>query len=138
MKAKEWAEKLNGREYRDELSREEEQQAKQDNVLIVLGASDDLLDLCGAISDEFSAYDGTTVFVSASGRVFDPDENKKTFEFNKQEIDKFIPIKAVWSPTDSDASWKIETSVPSYEFRIYEDGDLYCIGLAIDMEEFKV
>lgn len=60
MTAAELAALLNGREYRKEMSRDEEQVAKAAGLVVVFGASDDLMELRGAISDEVGCYDGGT------------------------------------------------------------------------------
>lgn len=53
-----WANKLNGREYGNEISRSEMLEAQTDNVIIVFGSSDDELEFRGLIYDEVSAYGG--------------------------------------------------------------------------------
>lgn len=58
MTKEQLAELLNGNEYRDEMTKEQEQAAKQNNLLVLFGASDDLLEMRGAIRDEVGAYDG--------------------------------------------------------------------------------
>jgi len=87
MNVKEWAEKLNGREYGQENDCD---QLKSDGVIIAYGASDDLLEFRGALDDEVGAYDGTTVklTITDSGevKVFNEDENQETAEFNRIQI----------------------------------------------------
>ena len=56
MILKEWAEKLNGREYCEELTREEEAQLKAEGYVAAFGASDDLLEFRGAIHNEAGAW----------------------------------------------------------------------------------
>ena len=55
MTKEQLAELLNGNEYRDEMTKEQEQAAKQNNLLVLFGASDDLLEMRGAIRDEVGA-----------------------------------------------------------------------------------
>ena len=47
MTKEQLAELLNGNEYRDEMTKEQEQAAKQNNLLVLFGASDDLLEMRG-------------------------------------------------------------------------------------------
>lgn len=49
---------LNGREYGDEITREEEAMAKAHGLVVVFGYSDDNMEFCGAITDEVGCYDG--------------------------------------------------------------------------------
>lgn len=110
MTTKEWAQKLDGREYRDELTKEEALKAKEDGVIIAFGYSDDLLELMGVIDEEISAFDGTN------------------FGF----------VEAIWCPKDdfgeTYASWLIKSKFPYENFNIYEDGELFCIGAVIKIK----
>ncbi len=55
MDAKELAAKLNGRKYCREMTREESEQAAAAGLVVVHGASDDLIEFRGAIRDEGGA-----------------------------------------------------------------------------------
>ena len=92
MNIKEWARKLNGREYCKELTDDEERQLKADGIIAAFGASDDLLEFRGVIHDEVGAWDGTIVRLAVTGggevKVFNEDENRKTAEFNKMQIER--------------------------------------------------
>jgi len=46
---------LNGRRYRDEITEKEEKLAKENNLVVLFGASDDLIELRGAIDEEIGA-----------------------------------------------------------------------------------
>lgn len=118
MTKEELATMLDGRQYRDETTPEIEQLAKEGNLLIVFGASDDLCEFRGAINDEFGCYDGG--------------------EITCENLPK--SIEAVWCPlewdsSDSDCSWAYKTELPHANFRIYEGDELYCIGIVIDLNE---
>ena len=67
MDAKELAAKLNGREYCREITDEEVRQAKEAGLVVVFGASDDLIEFRGAIRDEGDCYDGREVLIDAKG-----------------------------------------------------------------------
>lgn len=113
MTKEELAAILDGRQYCKETSFEIEQLAKDNNLLIVFGASDDLCEFRGAIYDEFGCYDG--------GEIECEDLLEK--------------IEAVWSEKDGEPSWSYKTDIPHSEFKIYEDDELYCIGIVIDIGE---
>lgn len=136
---------INGREYREELTREDKKAANESGLLVFYGASDDLLEIEGAICDEFEAWNGTTIhlvphrvekFVCMSSSQFK--EVESTFEEHCAEL-KSVPIQAIWTPIDLDASWQFITGVdiPHATFDIMEDGDLYCRGLVIDIDDVK-
>lgn len=66
MKLKEFAAVLNGREYKNpQFTKEELQIAKDNGFVIVNGASDDLVELEGAITDEGGCWEGGTISVKA-------------------------------------------------------------------------
>ncbi|HET8685200.1 MAG TPA: hypothetical protein VFM18_00895 [Methanosarcina sp.] len=67
MNSKELAALLNGRQYRAEITKDEECQATQNNLVVVFGASDDLMEFRGAIDDELGAWEGTTAYLTKDG-----------------------------------------------------------------------
>lgn len=91
MTIREFAAKLDGRQYGDEMRNEEEKLAKELDFLVVFGASDDLAELRGAIDDECGCFNG--------GKL-------------KLENRHCPPIKAVWCPRDRDCAWAYETELP--------------------------
>lgn len=125
-----FAKKLNGREYRNEMSSAEESEAKAARLLVVFGASDDLTEFRGILHDEAGAYDGAQHGVLQSeGRwiIFEGDPDSR-----KPVKTKGTLIKAAWSPKEINASWLIKPAVPHATFDIMEDGDIYCRGAVID------
>lgn len=116
MTKEELATILDGKQYAEVPTPKDVQLAKENNLLIVYGASDDLCEFAGAINDEFDlGYDG---------RIIDCDELPKL-------------IEAVWNPLIDNCSWAYKTDMPHSEFRIYEDKDLYCVGIVIDLNEVR-
>lgn len=66
MEARELAEKLNGRAYGDSFD-DVLEEAKQSGLVIVTGASDDLMEFDGAIRDEGGCFDGGRVYFDKDG-----------------------------------------------------------------------
>lgn len=129
MNAKEFAAMLNGREYRREITKAEEKEAKAAGLIVAFGASDDNLELRGAVDDEIGAYDGgaATIFT---------DTLEVSREDGCKECRKRAPnftIEAEWSPKVPAASWLITASVPFEPFDIMEDGSLFCRGAVITL-----
>lgn len=130
---------LNGREYPLTIGAGEKQAAKDAGLVIVYGASDDLMELDGAIYDEVDAYEGTTILVDSFGmqttfeRLKDDDADEKDFEdyFNRKGCGR--GIKAVWC--DRGYSWFYETDIPHATFDIMEDGEPYCRGIVFSLED---
>jgi hypothetical protein len=136
MNTKEWAGLLTGREYCEELTHPEEKAAKEDGIVIVFGASDDLLEFRGAIDDEVFAWRGTKVRLTPKPGVLDEDSNSETLEYNRMQIAGMRTISAIWCPKNEKgevwASWEIKTDIPHETFDIMEDGERYCRGLVFD------
>lgn len=115
MTLKEFAKMLDGREYRHEITKEEEALAKELGFVVVFGYSDDNAELRGAIDDEISCFDGGELY----------------------HVDLPSTIYADWCPEDIDCSWAYGTSIPHEKFNIYEDGELYCVGIVCDINKPK-
>ena len=102
--------------------------------MVAFGYSDDNVVLCGAIDDEVGAYDGTTFHVTRDGVLRTPDCNCdecKYFEIAKRAASE---IKAIWH-NSGEATWSFETTIPHETFRIYEDGELFCIGIVFSLND---
>lgn len=115
MTALEFAKLLDGRQYLKEITKEEAQRAKDLGFLVVFGQSDDLTEFRGVIDDEIGCFDG--------GDLEHPDLPEA--------------IRAVWCPDGGAYSWGYETRMPHATFKIFEDDELYCIGLVIDWNIVK-
>ena len=139
------AELLNGREYGNEITKEEEQIAKESGLVVIFGASDDLVEFRGAIYDEISAYDGgSALLVKKKGGKIDvmsEDDFKELQEImDDKELDFELPkveVVAEWCPEDLECSWRIKSDVPHATFEIMEDGELYCIGIVVSIVDIS-
>lgn len=115
MKLKEFAQMLDGREYRHEITKEEESLAKELGFVVVFGYSDDNAELRGAIDDEIGCFDGGVL------------EHKDLPDV----------IYAKWCDREANYCWSYKTSIPHETFRIYEDGDYWCAGIVCDINKPK-
>ena len=123
MTAKDLAARLNGREYLNEIMPEEEKEAESNGLVAVFGYSDDNVELAGAISDEIGAFDGVVFYVDKDGN------------YCVWESDAPNRIQAVWCAPESEAAWTFKTDIPHETFNIYEDGELFCIGIVFAMTD---
>ncbi len=119
MTAEQLAMALNGRQYRHEMTPEEERAAKKHGLVVVFGASDDLVELCGSIDDEVGAYGGGQFLVDADGVLPERDE-----EWDDEEMLDFLirkkaarTIEALWCDAEG-YSWTFRTDIPCYVFDI--------------------
>ena len=143
MTAQELAALLTGREYLEEIGEEEEAMAKAEGLVVVFGASDDLMEFRGAIHDEIGAYEGTTARVTATGLLEDWEtflnshEPESAFEaYFEKKRSGFKEIEACWCAEDG-YSWTFKSEIPHATFEIVEDGEPYCRGIVFRLEDAK-
>lgn len=138
MNAKELAALLTGREYRSEITKEEAAQAKAAGLVVVYGASDDLMEFEGAIRDEVGCYGGGSAKVDRAGIIpsfesVDKDSEADLRDFFKRE-NGGATIDAVWAG-EAGYSWIIRTELPHETFEIVEDGAPYCRGIVFALAD---
>ncbi|MEN6544473.1 MAG: dUTP diphosphatase [Armatimonadia bacterium] len=140
MNAKELAALLNGREYAREITKDEEAQAKAAGLVVVFGASDDLMEFRGAIHDEVGAYDGGSALVDARGLLpnrADIDEDEQIADYMARKPLAF-EIEAKWCAVPgSNISWTYQTEIPHETFEIVEDGEVYCRGIVFALADCR-
>ena len=132
------AARLTGREYGSEMTNDEEAEAKAAGLVVVFGASDDLMEFRGAISDELGACGGATARVTTSGLLprweyVDKDDEAEAEDYFRRKLSGFREVEACW---DTDGySWVIKTDIPHATFEIVEDGDTYCRGIVFALAD---
>ena len=146
MNKVEFAELINGCEYRNELTKEQEQLAKENGLVVVFGASDDLMEFRGAIYEETGAWDGgKAMIVKKKGGKIDvlseSDYEEVQGLIDDKELDlqiNFVEVIAEWCPKElPNTSWLMKTDLPHATFDVMEDGELYCRGIVIERYEIE-
>jgi hypothetical protein len=135
MKKEELAAQLTGREYGSEMSKDEEARAKSAGLLVIFGASDDLMEFRGIIHDE--AYPGAegVVKIHRAGLIEDHDEGCECKWCGYEATaEKCSSIEARWC-NEEGYSWTYKTSLPHATFEIVEGSEKYCRGLIIEASE---
>ncbi|WP_102323888.1 hypothetical protein [Komagataeibacter saccharivorans] len=142
MTAKSLAATLNGREYRNEITREECRAAHEACLVVVTGYSDDGVTIWGAIVDEIGAWNGRTFWLTPDGVL--PRFETLCERADEAEMEKYFSnkaaarkIEAVWSPSEPDASWLIKSDVPHETFDIMEDDQLFCRGIVFALADLR-
>lgn len=122
MNIKEFAQKLGGREYASypQFLTSEIELAKQNGWVIVYGASDDLIEFDGAITDEAGCYEGGKIYICETGVVDYGNSHTKC-------------IEAIWC--DNDITWTYKTDIPHETFMLYEEGEKYCQAIIFDIKD---
>lgn len=135
MTAKELAEMLSGREYGMEISGQESRLAAESGLIALYGYSDDNVEIVGAFRDEVGAYNGATIFLTKTGVLQDPacdcTENCNCPYFVRAK-DTAKTVEAVWG--EGGVSWTFRTDIPHEKFNIYEDGELFCVGIVLSVD----
>lgn len=137
------ADMLNYREYLDEVTPEIRKMAKENNIVIVYGRSDDLMIFDGAIEDEAGCFQGGTVYVNKNGVISVADNCDcpylcKNCEYIKAEYYKCKIIRAR-RYMSNDVGWTYETDdIYHKTFNIMEDGEIYCKGIVFMLNELEV
>lgn len=133
-KIKELAGKINGRQYRKEVTPEILKELKDNGLVAVFGASDDLCKFRGAFNDETSAWDGTTHYWNGEKFLNHIDNDDEASNLSKKNC---FFIDQVWCP-DGKKSWGFETNIPNAEkFIIMEDDEQYGEGLVFEFNDLK-
>jgi len=135
----ELAQRLHGRKYGDEITTDEEKEARESGLIVIFGASDDLCELRGAIHDEVGASDGCTLLFSSEGQLLQPIEKDDEDILRKYDVLEAVQVrravartvKAHWCAT-KEYSWTFTTDIPHATFDILEDGEKFCRGIVIN------
>ena len=130
MTPQELAERMNGRQYGNEITKEEVALAKASGLVVVFGYSDDGMELAGTIMDEIGAYNGTTVFLTTDGILENCEEECHHYQ---RALEKARPLKAIWDREGY--SWIYEAPFPHATFDVMEDGEKYCRGIVFRLAD---
>ncbi len=123
------AKALDGMEYGDRIPNEIITKARENGIAIVYGASDDLMEFEGAITDEVGVYEGGTAYVSKDGLHNTENYNSSCEDCPhlKRSLEECKTIEAIWG--EGEYSWSYKTEIPRAEFDIVEDGEKYSRGI---------
>ncbi len=121
------AERLNGNEYGREVQQVDIDTANENKLVIVYGASDDLMEFVGAVNEEF----GTEAFFDKNGEEIYRCEDDCVH--SQKALEKANKIEADFTRN----GWRYKTKIPHVTFDIMEDGELYCRGIIFSLTDLK-
>lgn len=149
---------LDGNEYRDELYNEYGMNiydiCKKNKWIIIYGASDDLIEFEGVISDEDGAWDGTLCKLVKPGDFYLEDEDDETYKkakdykfvrINQDELNELknnnykdtCVVEMLWCPDGTDMSWQVNVKGAEFaKFNVMEDEEVYCEAAIVDLSKF--
>lgn len=129
MIPQEAANAMTGRQYLEEEPRKGFfAEAAKSGLVIIYGASDDLMEIEGAVRDEVGAP-GTVHFTKA-GLLENPCEDDDCPYFAKEK-EKAAAVHA----KQNELGWVYETDIPHFKFIIMEDGEQYGEGIVFDLRD---
>lgn len=134
MITKEIAGLLDGMEYGEELPKEVVLDAKRNGVVIVFGASDDLMEFQGAIEGEVDSYEEGAAYINKNGLLVNKCDNEDCPYFRDKQLHARL-VTAIWDMEGY--SWIFETEIPHETFEIVENGEKYCRGIVFAMEDLE-
>ena len=150
------AAQLDGIEYRDSISEEIWEAAKQNNLVIVHGASDDLIELIGAITEELGIDPVIRLTKKGVPESDCEDENCPYFQrwmttaLKRGEVRE---VRVFWGGESGNKTmdaakyaelgkptWCFETEMPHACFDMFDtygdDREFFCRGIVIDLDEW--
>ncbi|MHC3749980.1 hypothetical protein ACYKDZ_13965 [Stutzerimonas stutzeri] len=139
MNKEELASQLNGIEYpaHRSITGNIIEQAKAAGLVILYGASDDLMEFDGAFADEVGCYDGGEALIDKNGVLPEfesasEDEDECAKYFARKPGSK--KVEALWC-AEPGYSWTYKTDIPHATFEVVEDGEPYCRGIVFSVSD---
>lgn len=123
--------------------------AEEHGLVIVYGASDDLMEFSGAIHEEGNCFNGGDVYFTKKGTIIDAEELQEIQEQLEEmdfEIDLFKNLNKITAVWDEDVitdkvkvrtSWQYKTDIPHQTFDMFEDDEMYCRGIVFSITDLK-
>ena len=141
MTIQEFANKLNGNQYGDEMNTSLVEEARENGFVVMFGESDDSVELKGAIWEEVGVYDQLDILF-CKGYIFDLEE---PFDNLQDQIDflkkygvtfNFKKVTAIWDEKNPFV-WSFKTDIPHATFDIFEDQDPFCKGIVFKVSSIQ-
>jgi len=134
MTKEQFAEMLNGKQYRSEMTSDDGELAKDNGLVVVFGASDDLMKFRGAIDDEVDCYEGGTAYLDSEGLFKDECSDDCSHMLRERATCK--TIEAIWFDPEG-VAWTYETEIPHETFVIMEGDEICCRGIVFEMASLQ-
>lgn len=141
MTKEELAKSLDGVQYTKETKDKALiKQAKENGLVVVYGASDDLVEFDGAIYDEVGAFEGTEVFLYNDGIKFAILKNHEDCECEYCGFKKMKePAKKITAKFDHNGyTWFISSKdIRHSTFKVMEGEEKFCRGIVFHVDDLK-
>ncbi len=137
MDIKELARQLDGCEYRQEMTEDLEREAKSNGLVVVFGASDDLVELRGAIEDEVDCYNPSTILLTKCGVMEDRDEECGHCKYYRELKKAGVPLKCEYGNGEYPWMFEFAEDIEAEYFSVLEDGEKYCRGIVFRLADLN-
>ena len=137
MTKEELAALLDGCDYSDFEAKlkKTQKESEESGLVIVYGSSDDLMELRGALDNEYGCYDGGTFYITRAVVAERMDDICGRCDLYKNSLKQAHKLIAKWC--DGEWCWSYEIDVPYSTFCIYEGDDNYCEGIVFELEALR-
>lgn len=136
---KAFAARFNNREYLEEMTEKDRQYAVNHGIVVVFGASDDLIEFDGAIYDEQGCFNGGMIYLDKDGVSQGGEKLNNSIRAvwcGKDEYGK--PLPGDFKDENGNIiTWCYVTDIPHETFMIYDEGEPYCRGIVFLKEDLK-
>lgn len=130
---------LTGRQLYEEITPEEEAQAKESGLVVIFGASDDLCELRGAINDELDPGEfvicGCKLLPEVQGEDIEALRRHGVFDTVIANRSAGTHVTPCWCDPDSEWNWSYKTAAPHCTFEVLDGTDKYCLGIIMDLKD---
>lgn len=127
---------LNGSEYPLSLTNDVVVRAKAAGLVIVYGASDDLMEFEGAIRDEVGCYEGGEALVDAEGVLDRGQVDERDDDAIHAFVERRRKARCIEAFYDAEGyTFVYETDIPHDTFDVMEDGEKYCRGIVFSLSD---
>lgn len=136
MTPQELADRLDGTEYGDDVNPEKISDAKEFGLVVMYGLSDDIVAIAGACgSDDCGAWheDGGSVDVYMTRAGFAQSECLDGHDC--PYFVKLLKQASKFTARKTNEGWRIATNVPHAKFTIYEDGEVFGVGIVFRRDD---
>ncbi len=128
------AAQLHGQQYPIRIPQSLAAEAKAAGLVIVFGASDDLMEFRGAIHEELDAYEGRETLLTTEGLFEELTCECRYYRAAKARAEQDgASLRAVWDAEGY--SWIYDTTIPHAPFDILEGDDTYCRGIVFALAD---
>jgi hypothetical protein len=131
---------ITGRQYRREINKPESELAKASRLLVIFGASDDLVEFEGLFTDEAGLPNaGQSIMFDEDGIIPDfsefQDGDRTEGEYKKyfKRKESAKTIQPFWCKAGQDFTFYFETELPHATFEIFDGEEAYCRGIVIQL-----